>query len=153
VSSRLAPLLNGSFPPGRYRLTGPVSLREAYDGIGAAGWSAGVIHGREIDGRTDMFEQFATAHKFPDWFGGNWDAFVDCLRDLSWLPGDGVAVLWQHYAMFAAALPELAERVDEILDDVIVQRTEIDVPPLFVLYPGPRDGASGSRAWQLHPAS
>ena len=90
MSSRLAPLLNGSFPPGRYRLTGPVSLREAYDGIGAAGWSAGVIHGREIDGRTDMFEQFATALKFPDWFGGNWDAFVDCLRELHEVYADAV---------------------------------------------------------------
>ena len=33
--------------------------------------------------------------QFPDWFGGNWNALSDCLRDLGWLPQRTV-VLWHE---------------------------------------------------------
>ncbi len=32
-----------------------------------------------------LFRCFASALRFPDYFGRNWDAFRDCLFDLSWL--------------------------------------------------------------------
>lgn len=33
--------------------------------------------------------------RFPDYFGGNWDALWECIRDLSWLPA-GPVVLKHH---------------------------------------------------------
>lgn len=36
--------------------------------------------------RADLFERFAEDLVFPAYFGRNWDAFEECLRDLSWLP-------------------------------------------------------------------
>ncbi|MEV6022157.1 barstar family protein [Streptomyces sp. NPDC052036] len=36
----------------------------------------------------DAFQKFWDAFKLPDYFGWNWPALHDCLRDLSWLPGD-----------------------------------------------------------------
>ena len=38
--------------------------------------------------RADLFERFARTLEFPAYFGGNWDALEECLRDLSWLPAD-----------------------------------------------------------------
>ena len=38
--------------------------------------------------RADLFERFARSLEFPSYFGQNWDAFEECLRDLSWLPAD-----------------------------------------------------------------
>ncbi len=145
-------MFDGSLVPGRYWLAGSVSLRAVRAEIAAAGWYSGVISGRAVTGRSELFAQFAAGLRFPGWFGHNWDAFADCLRDLSWLPGAGVAVLWQHYAMFARSRPELAERAGAILDEAIEARVEMDLPPLYVIYPGSRDGASGPGAWRLRPA-
>ncbi len=30
----------------------------------------------------ELFSAFASVLSFPDWFGGNWDALLDCLRDV-----------------------------------------------------------------------
>lgn len=32
--------------------------------------------------RNLLFTFYSTAFHFPDWFGYNWDAFLDCLRDV-----------------------------------------------------------------------
>jgi RNAse (barnase) inhibitor barstar len=53
------------------------------------------------DKRT-LFERLATALKFPDWFGRNWDALADCLGDLSWMPADGYLILLEHCDGFRA---------------------------------------------------
>jgi hypothetical protein len=37
----------------------------------------------------DPLGSIARALDFPDWFGANWDALEDCLRDLSWRRGEG----------------------------------------------------------------
>ncbi len=41
-----------------------------------------------------LFKALAQRLQLPGWFGGNWDALEDSLRDLSWLPqGEAVAVV------------------------------------------------------------
>jgi len=36
---------------------------------------------------------FSDALLFPSYFGWNWNALSDCLRDLHWLPADGYLVI------------------------------------------------------------
>ena len=45
------------------------------------------------DGKPALLRALAAALKFPDWFGGNWDALEDCLTDLSWIPSAGYLIL------------------------------------------------------------
>ena len=40
-----------------------------------------------------VFEQFDRGLRFPDYFGWNWDALADCLRDLGWLPADAYLIV------------------------------------------------------------
>jgi RNAse (barnase) inhibitor barstar len=47
----------------------------------------------ETDGRDALFDAYARALSFPDWFGRNWDALWDLLADLSWLDGRSVAIV------------------------------------------------------------
>lgn len=39
----------------------------------------------EIKFKVDLFGTLAREGKFPDYFGANWDALVDCLCDFSWI--------------------------------------------------------------------
>ena len=42
-----------------------------------------------------LLEELYQRLRFPDYFGGNWDALWECIRDLSWLP-TGPVVLRHH---------------------------------------------------------
>jgi hypothetical protein len=48
----------------------------------------------------DVFHKFWEAFKLPDYFGWSWPALHDCLRDLSWLPGD-------HYLLVISGVEEM----------------------------------------------
>jgi len=42
------------------------------------------------------FYEFSDALRFPGYFGWNFNALSDCLRDLSWLPADGYLVVIEN---------------------------------------------------------
>ncbi|MFD8971788.1 barstar family protein [Streptomyces sp. NPDC059593] len=46
------------------------------------------LDGREMTDEVSTFQEFQEALKFPEYFGWNWNAFHDCLRDLQWLSSD-----------------------------------------------------------------
>ncbi|MEU6394452.1 barstar family protein [Streptomyces sp. NPDC046939] len=70
-----------------------------------------LVLGLDLDGAGDkaaFMERCAAVLALPDWFGRNWDALADCLRDPGVLPGAGrrlvlVVTGWQG---FAARCPE-----------------------------------------------
>jgi len=71
------------------------------------------IDGGPIEEDRQLFDYLAEALGFPDYFGRNWDAVDECLRDLSWVPGTGyvlfvdhAARLWERGARSAGALVE-----------------------------------------------
>ena len=41
----------------------------------------------------DLFEAYASEARFPWYFGRNWDALLDCLRDLAWIKNEYVVIL------------------------------------------------------------
>jgi hypothetical protein len=46
-----------------------------------------VMRGRHSETPEGVFQEWAAALQFPYYFGHNWDAFDECIIDLSWLPG------------------------------------------------------------------
>ncbi len=44
--------------------------------------------------------------KLPSYFGGNWDALADCVRDFNWLKGAGFVLHVAGHDAFAKAAPE-----------------------------------------------
>jgi hypothetical protein len=46
-----------------------------------------ILRGKRCPNAERLFQECAAALQFPYYFGENWDAMSDCLRDLEWLPG------------------------------------------------------------------
>jgi Barstar (barnase inhibitor) len=63
--------------------------------------------------KEELLARVAAALEFPGWFGRNWDAFFDCLADLSWLPAGGHVLVLLNAA-------EMRERAPETLDTAMM---------------------------------
>src|SRR3546814_21053008 len=74
----------------------------------------------DLSGCSDKEEALARlqmALKFPDWFGGNWDALADCLSDMSWWPAAGYLLLLEHAGGWREAQPEEFDTTLSIIQD------------------------------------
>ena len=70
------------------------------------------------EAKSDLLERAAAALVFPAWFGHNWDAWFDCLTDLSWQPAaTGHVLLLRHAAGLRRAAPEALDTALAIVED------------------------------------
>jgi RNAse (barnase) inhibitor barstar len=49
----------------------------------------------QLSTKAALLDQLYRQLRFPDYFGDNWDALEECIRDLSWLPPGAVVVIHQ----------------------------------------------------------
>ncbi|WP_328653367.1 barstar family protein [Micromonospora sp. NBC_00330] len=54
------------------------------------------LDGTRMADADHTFYEFSDALLFPGYFGWNWAALSDCLRDLHWLPADGYLVVVEN---------------------------------------------------------
>jgi RNAse (barnase) inhibitor barstar len=80
------------------------------------------------DDKPMLLERAAAALDFPDWFGGNWDAFYDCLADLGWRPARGYVLLVENTADMRRSAPEALDTALAILGDAADAWAARDVP-------------------------
>lgn len=67
--------------------------------IAAAEQSAFFVFRVDLAGarnKDELLEAIGKAMAFPEWFGHNWDALLDCLADLGWRPAEGYVVILEH---------------------------------------------------------
>ncbi len=88
-------------------------------------------------GKEKLLSVLAAKLRFPSYFGHNWDALEECLRDLSWL-GDQPRVVIVHEAFpFSPAGEALAIYQGILADAVAVHRERGTSPLLEVVFPNP----------------
>lgn len=94
----------------------------------ALGFAIATVDCGSVRDRAAALAHIARALRFPDWFGGNWDALADCLGDLSWLAGDGYLLLFDHSSAWREAEPEAFATLLEILNDAGRRWAEVGTP-------------------------
>ncbi len=64
------------------------------------------INGQEIKSKGNLFTYISQVLEFPDYFGYNWDALSECVRDLEWLQkAKGYILLFSHPENFLRNSP------------------------------------------------
>jgi len=79
------------------------------------------------DKRT-LLMRMAAQLDFPRTFGGNWDALVDCLRDLSWIKANGYALFFSDADGLRGDAEKDFDTLLEVLDEACQAWAEQNVP-------------------------
>jgi Barstar (barnase inhibitor) len=94
--------------PGLHHLHLRAPAAELCSEAGAAGWQCYAVDGAPIRDKAAFLATFAAALHFPSYFGHNWDAFEECLNDLSWEDkpeAKGILIIFDAAGSFAKASP------------------------------------------------
>lgn len=57
----------------------------------------GQIQSINCKDKSELLKEMAAVFQFPNYFGYNWDALDECMRDLNWLKFWGVAIIFNEY--------------------------------------------------------
>jgi RNAse (barnase) inhibitor barstar len=93
------------------------------------------IDGKNISRKEQLLNHVATALRFPDYFGGNWDALEECLTDMEWVDAPGYLIYYDHIDGLLAAHPDQFSTFVEICRDAVGSWKE-DGTPMVVLLSG-----------------
>lgn len=85
-----------------------------------------------------VLARMGQALRFPDWFGGNWDALADSLGDLSWLPAPGYLLLVERADEWREADGEGFDTLLAILNEAATDWRQRNVA-FWVLLPLPAE--------------
>lgn len=85
-----------------------------------------------VKDKKGFLKKAASGLGFPSYFGMNWDAFSDCLTDLSWRPAAGYVVLFKNHQIFAVKNPPDAHMAERIFDSA-AQYWKQKKTPLYII--------------------
>ncbi len=86
---------------------------------------------QQIGSQNELYDMYKRTVTFPDYFGDNWDAFFDVLKDFSWVPQENIII--RHF--FLPVLPDNELRVYlEILADSVEFWTKFDRHKMVVYF-------------------
>ncbi|MFF3380333.1 barstar family protein [Streptomyces sp. NPDC002680] len=132
----LVPVLAGSVPAGVLSWPAALPAEGALEAAREAGWETADLDLADVTDKAGLMTACATALRFPDWFGANWDALADCLGDLEWWPATrGRLLLVRNWQAYAAARPEEWKTLQEIFADAAAawRETETGLAVVMVL--------------------
>jgi RNAse (barnase) inhibitor barstar len=129
---KLLAILNGERSPGLYRVIADVNIDELSSLCQEYGFHFFYINGKNVTSKAEFLQAAAETMNFPDYFGENWDAFNECITDLSWLSASGYILLYTHPNNFANNSPSEWSIALDVFREAVEYWRETDTP-LYVL--------------------
>lgn len=86
-----------------------------------------------IESESELFNALYERLRFPDYFGDNWNALEECLRDLAWLPNGRIAI--SHEDLPLRARPAALGIYLSILDGAVRKAAMTPGRGLAVAFP------------------
>ena len=121
-------VLTGAAAPGLYRLLSLASAAEIGEAVTARGWRFFHLDGRQARDKRGFLAAAAAAMGFPAYFGHNWDAFEECVNDLSWAPAAGYVLLYDQLWWLACEHLRHWQTAHTILEDASSNWSKAGVP-------------------------
>jgi len=128
--------------PGIYLFDGDLSLVELNAVATRHDFRVFHLDGHKASSRERFLTEAGRVMQFPDYYGMNWDAFDECVRDLSWLPAHGYVVLFDHFDQLAQSDPAAWDTVRESFHFAIEEWRDERIP-FYVLLRGSASAAPG----------
>lgn len=130
--SGLAAVLAGHQPSGVYLWHGAFDVIDVRHTVEHAGWGFAHLDGWTGGGtREEFLAAVGRALDFPGWYGENFDALVDCLRDIG-CGTHGTVLLWDGWSTLARA----DDRAFGVALDVLAARAREGAVPFAALLRG-----------------
>jgi RNAse (barnase) inhibitor barstar len=117
---KLSDILDDVKASGVYVLESGASPKDVEKFAHENGFAFFLIRGSEIHTKADFLSSTAAALSFPDYFGNNWDAFEDCLTDMTGHEAYGYVLLFDDFGPFAEQSPDEFCTALEIFKDSAV---------------------------------
>jgi hypothetical protein len=94
------------------------------------------VPGEEVTSKETLMDLLSRSLNFREWFGKNWDALRDVLRDFSWSRSGGYVILFRNAHVLARNAPDEFRTFIGVAADVTHDWREWEVPFHFV-FTGP----------------
>jgi hypothetical protein len=113
------------------------------------------ILGKRCRTKRGLFRAFAEALRFPDYFGGNWDAFEECISDLSWLKANGYLLIVSDAEMLLARNDEDYKTFISIMTEAGKEWAETARRPraFHLVLATTSSLRTASRRWRMQPTA
>jgi Barstar (barnase inhibitor) len=86
------------------------------------------INGDEVRLKASLLDALASARAFPDYFGRNWDAFDECITDLSWWQARGFVLVFERADRLLAHALKDFKTFSQIAADASISRYSEGTP-------------------------
>jgi RNAse (barnase) inhibitor barstar len=75
-----------------------------------------IIHLKDVHGEDNLLNELSNCFHFPDYFGFNWNAVYDCLRDFHWITNKGIVLVHDNLPKLDKSI--LSNYVNVLIDAV-----------------------------------
>lgn len=117
--NQILDLIQGKSQPNIYQFPLDISSEELSQLCQDHNCQLFYFDGSTINNKADFLKTASTVMNLPEYFGYNWDAWEDCLTDLSWFEASSYLIVYDQWQNFAENYPDDWQILNDIFSEAI----------------------------------